>query len=60
MIKIFGVGVQRSNHHITANLITGLFRALIRDSAPRSNAFGDIVLNSVARVDILVILIICG
>ncbi|KAI6097225.1 hypothetical protein F5141DRAFT_1011402, partial [Pisolithus sp. B1] len=44
--------VQRGNHHITANLITGLFRASTRDSAPRSNAFGDTVLNSVARIGI--------
>ncbi|KAI6108873.1 hypothetical protein EV401DRAFT_1835889, partial [Pisolithus croceorrhizus] len=45
-------GVQRGNHHITANFITGLLRASTRGSALSSNAFGDTVLNSVAQIGI--------
>lgn len=30
-------GVQRGDHHITADLTTSLFRASIKDSALRSN-----------------------
>ncbi|KAI6000381.1 hypothetical protein F5J12DRAFT_845722 [Pisolithus orientalis] len=45
-------GVQRGDHHITADLITSLFRASTRGSAPRSNAFVDTVLDLVALVSI--------
>ncbi|KAH7882640.1 hypothetical protein F5I97DRAFT_1907035 [Phlebopus sp. FC_14] len=41
-------GVERGHFHITANLITSLFRASTRGSAPRSNAFVDAVLDFVA------------
>lgn len=45
-------GVQRGDHHITADLITSLFRASTRGSAPRSNAFVDTVLDLVAWIGV--------
>ncbi|KAI5980831.1 hypothetical protein EDD15DRAFT_2145604, partial [Pisolithus albus] len=43
---------QRGDHHITADLITSLFRASTRGSAPRSNAFVDTVLDLAAWIGV--------
>ncbi|KAL4072381.1 hypothetical protein V8B97DRAFT_1870391 [Scleroderma yunnanense] len=45
-------GVQRGDHHITADLITSLFRASTRGSAPRNNAFIDTVLDFIALIGV--------
>ncbi|KAI6039569.1 hypothetical protein EDC04DRAFT_3006968 [Pisolithus marmoratus] len=45
-------GVQRGDHRITADLITSLFRASTKGSAPRSNAFVDMVLDLVAWIGV--------
>lgn len=45
-------GVQRGDHHITADLITSLFCASTRGSAPRSNAFIDTALDLAALVGV--------
>lgn len=45
-------GVEKGHAHITADLITSLFRASTRGSAPRSNAALDFVLDLVALVGI--------
>ncbi|KIK40434.1 hypothetical protein CY34DRAFT_107785 [Suillus luteus UH-Slu-Lm8-n1] len=45
-------GVEKGHAHITADLITSLFRASTRGCAPRSNAALDFVLDLVAHVGI--------
>ncbi|KAG2104719.1 uncharacterized protein F5147DRAFT_703680 [Suillus discolor] len=45
-------GVEKGHAHITADLITSLFRASTRGCAPRSNAALDFVLDLVALVGI--------
>ncbi|KAJ8589599.1 NAD(P)-binding protein [Rhizopogon salebrosus TDB-379] len=45
-------GVENGHAHITADLITSLFRASTRGAAPRSNAALDIVLDLVALIGI--------
>ncbi|KAG2070775.1 NAD(P)-binding protein [Suillus decipiens] len=45
-------GVEKGHAHITADLITSLFRASTRGCAPRSNAAFDFVLDLVAQIGI--------
>lgn len=45
-------GVQRGDHHITADLITSLFCASTRGSAPRRNVFVDTVLDFIALIGV--------
>ncbi|KIM62236.1 hypothetical protein SCLCIDRAFT_1215304 [Scleroderma citrinum Foug A] len=45
-------GVQRGDHHITADLITSLFCASSRGSAPRRNAFVDTILDFIALIGV--------